>query len=323
MLHYFTIILICTIFFSFLITKILIPQLIKVGITGQDLSKQNKPEIAEMGGIGIITGFSIGVIIAIFFNTFLGFNFDLNFILAALIAIFILTFIGFIDDLLDIPQVIKAFLPFFAAVPLIAVKAAGSTSMHIPFFGIVDFGIFYFFVLIPAGIAVSANLTNMLAGFNGLEAGMGIILALASTIVAFHVKSTEALILYISLFGALFGFIIHNKYPSKIFPGDVGTLIIGATIAAGAIIGNFESIAALFMSLYIVDFFIKLRNGFPKTPGVIKNEKLYAPENKIRGLVQLPMVLLKGIKEQDLVLLFISAQITVSIIVLIVFNMGM
>ncbi|MEW6528651.1 MAG: hypothetical protein AB1391_02065 [Candidatus Micrarchaeota archaeon] len=323
MLHYFTIILICTIFFSFLITKILIPQLIRVGITGQDLSKQNKPEIAEMGGIGIIAGFSIGVIIAIFFNTFLGFNFDLNFILAALIAIFILTFIGFIDDLLDIPQMIKAFLPLFAAVPLIAVKAAGSTSMHIPFFGIVDFGIFYFFVLIPAGIAVSANLTNMLAGFNGLEAGMGIILALASTIVAFHVKSTEALILYISLFGALFGFIIHNKYPSKIFPGDVGTLIIGATIAAGAIIGNFESIAALFMSLYIVDFFIKLRNGFPKTPGVIKNEKLYAPENKIRGLVQLPMVLLKGIKEQDLVLLFISAQITVSIIVLVVFNMGM
>ncbi len=319
MIYYFGLILAYAFFFSYLTVKLIIPRLIKVGITGQDLSKPNKPKIAEMGGIGIVIGFSIGVLLAIFFNTFLDFNFNLIFVLSALISIFILAFIGLVDDLLDIPQIIKAFLPLLAAIPLIAVKAAGSTIMYVPLIGVADFGVFYLFILIPIGITVSSNLTNMFAGFNGMEAGLGIVIVLTLAIVALHTKSVEAFILYISLFGALFGFLIHNKYPSKIFPGDIGTLIIGATIAVGAIIGNFESIAALLMCLYVIDFFIKLINKFPKTPGIIRNGKLYAPENRIRGLVHVPMIILNGINEQKLVFLFIIAQTIISIIVLFFF----
>lgn len=319
MLAYLAAMLASSAIFSYAAVKLLIPRLVKAGITGQDMSKPGKPEVAEMGGIGIVAGLSLGVLVAVFFSTFLGFSFNLTFVLSALISIFILAFIGFVDDLLDIPQAVKAFLPLLAGIPLMAVRAAGSTAMSIPFLGTVDLGVIYLFILIPMGIAVSSNLTNMLAGFNGMEAGMGIVLLIAGSLIAFHVGSAEALVLYVPLLGALIGFLMHNRYPAKVFPGDVGTLIIGATLAAGAIIGNFESFAAMLMSLYVVDFFIKAANRFPKTPGALKDGKLYAPGDKIRGLVHVPMKILDGISEQRLALLFIISQEIVAIIALLVF----
>lgn len=305
--------------FSMLVLKFLIPRLFEKGIVGTDVNKQHRPQVAEMGGIGIVAGFALGVLLAVFFHTFLGFGFELDFVLAALLSIFMLAFIGFVDDLLSIPQAVKAFLPLLAGIPLIAVRAAGSTAMNVPFFGIVDFGLVYLFILIPVGIAVASNLTNMLAGFNGMEAGMGVVLILAGAIAAFSANSVEALVLYVPLAGALLGFLYYNRYPSKVFPGDIGTLVIGATLAAGAIIGNFESIAAALMALYVVDFFVKAKSGFPHTPGKFRDGKLYAPGNRIRGLVHVLMRVFNGIGEPELVLAFVIIQGAVAAAVLAVF----
>lgn len=306
--------------FSYLLLAAIIQRLKKLGISGQDVNKAGKPKVAEMGGIGIVAGMVLGVLALIFFNTFMGFAFGLDFVLAALVSIFALAFIGFVDDILDIPQAVKALLPLLAGIPLIALRAAGSTAMDIPFGGVVDLGLAYLFVLIPVGIAVSSNLTNMLAGFNGMEAGMGIMMLLAGSIVAYSIGSVNALVLYVPLMGALLGFLLHNFYPARVFPGDVGTFIIGGTLACGAIIGNFESIAALLMGLYVLDFFIKAANGFPKTPGAIKEGKLYAPRGRITGLVHVPMKALGGIGERELVLLFIFAQALVGALVLLSFH---
>lgn len=305
--------------FSALVLKFLIPRLFEKGIVGTDVNKKRKPQVAEMGGIGIVSGFAFGVLLAVFFHTFVGLDFRLDFALAALISIFILAFVGFVDDLLDIPQAVKAFLPLLAGIPLIAVRAAGSTAMSIPFFGTIDFGLVYLFILIPVGIAVASNLTNMLAGFNGMEAGMGMVLLLAASLAALNAGSVEALVIYVPMLGALAGFFILNKYPARVFPGDIGTLVIGATLAAGAIIGNFESIAALLMALYVADFFVKAKSGFPHTPGQFRAGKLYAPKNEIRGLVHVPMRVFNGIGEQELVLILIIAQEIVALLVLIAF----
>lgn len=307
--------------FSVLVLKFLIPRLFEKGIVGTDVNKQHRPQVAEMGGIGIVAGFALGVLLAVFFHTFLGFGFELDFVLAALLSIFMLAFIGFVDDLLDIPQAVKAFLPLLAGIPLIAVRAAGSTAMHIPFFGIVDFGLVYLFILIPVGIAVASNLTNMLAGFNGMEAGMGIIMLLAASLVALNVHSSEALVIYVPLIGALAGFLFLNWHPAKVFPGDVATLVIGAALAAGAIIGNFEAIAALLLLPYVADFFIKAKNGFPSSKwwGESKEGKLYPLENRVRGLAQLVMKMANGISEPDLVLTFIIMEEVVGIAVLVLF----
>lgn len=307
--------------FSYLVLRLLIPKLAKAGIVGNDVNKPGRPQVAEMGGIGIVAGFALGVLLAVFFNTFMGFAFNLDFVLAALISVFALAFIGFVDDLLDIPQAVKAFLPLVAGIPLIAARAAGSTAMHIPFLGAVDLGAVYLFILIPVGIAVASNLTNMFAGFNGMEAGMGIIMLLAASLVALNVHSSEALVIYVPLMGALAGFLFLNWHPAKVFPGDVATLVIGAALAAGAIIGNFEAIAALLLLPYVADFFIKAKNGFPSSKwwGEFRGGKLYPLGNRVRGLAQLVMKMANGISEPDLVLTFIIMEEIVGMAVLVLF----
>lgn len=96
------------ILFSFLVTlalsKVLIPRLKRFGIIGNDVNKPDKPEVAEMGGIAIVAGFTAGILLAIIFNTFFGFEFQLVPLLAGIITIQSLAFIGIVDDLVDIPS---------------------------------------------------------------------------------------------------------------------------------------------------------------------------------------------------------------------------
>ncbi|MFA5050129.1 MAG: hypothetical protein WC501_03920 [Candidatus Micrarchaeia archaeon] len=303
---------------TFIFSHFLIPRLKRFGIIGKDVNKPGNPEVAEMGGFAIVAGFSAGVFLAVFFNTFFGFHFNLIFILASLLTVYVISFIGILDDLLDIPQWLKAIVPLFAAVPLIAVEAVGNTSMFIPFFGEIEFGIFYILLLIPLGVAVSSNLTNMLAGFNGMEAGMGIVIFSFASILAYISGNTEPLILFIPIIGALLAFSYFNWYPAKVFPGDIGNLTIGGILACGVIIGNMESIGAMLLILYVLDFFIKLYNKFPSKNwwGEYRDGKLYPPENKVRGLAQFIMKKFNGISEKNLTLVFIFLQIFVGLFVL-------
>lgn len=326
---------------SYLFSYFLVPRLKRAGITGNDVNKPDKPEVAEMGGFSIIAGFTAGVLLAVFFNVFFSYNFDLIRVLAALITIHSIAFIGVVDDLISIPQRVKAFLPLFAAIPLVAVKAAGSTAIMLPFIGVVDFGLLYIIALIPLGVAVASNLTNMLAGFNGMEVGMGSVIFAAMALLAFNNGSVEMLVLFVPMLGALLGFLPFNLFPARVFPGDVGNLSIGAVLAAGVIIGNMEGAGAFILSLYIIDFFIKLKNRFPsrdwwgeirtekgaKAGGSVKPEsgvigsgvKLYPVGGKVRGFAQLVMKLHNGITEKRLVACFVAMQIVVAMLVLLAY----
>jgi len=305
---------------SFLVTLgftgLLIPRLARAGITGMDENKSGGPAIPEMGGIAIVAGFSAGMLLAIFFNSFAGFGFNLVTVLAAIITIHAIAFIGMVDDLVTIPQWLKAILPLFAAVPLVVVKAAGSTAMMLPLIGAVDFGVLYLFVLVPVAIAVCSNLTNMLAGFNGMETGMAAVMFAALSILALSHGQTEMSIITLSMLGALVAFFYFNKYPAKVFPGDVGNLTIGVAVASAVIIGNLESAGVILMMPYIADFFVKLKNRFPHTHQELKRGKLYPKEGKMRGLVHVVMKAFNGITERNLVLFFIAVELVFAAIAL-------
>jgi UDP-N-acetylglucosamine--dolichyl-phosphate N-acetylglucosaminephosphotransferase len=305
---------------SLTLTLFLIPRLRKVGMVGHDVNKPERPEVAEMGGLAIIAGVSSGMLLAIFLQTFMGLEFNLIFVMAALITIHSIALIGLSDDLIDIPQAVKALLPLFAAIPLVVVKAVGSTSIMLPFLGMVDLGLIYILVLIPIGIAVSSNLTNMLAGFNGMEAGMGMVMFGALSILALRLGKSEMLIISLSMLGALLGFYWFNRYPSKAFPGDVGNLAIGGTLAAAVIIGNLESAGAILVVPYVIDFFIKALNRFPSRGwnGTYRDGRLYSPKHPI-SFAQTVMKAAGGISERNLVAVFIGMEAVFAAIVLVLF----
>ncbi|RLE37675.1 hypothetical protein DRJ17_06075 [Candidatus Woesearchaeota archaeon] len=304
---------------GFFITLVVAPSVIKkekqAGIVGKDVHKPNKPEVANMGGLSVAIGFCAAILLAIALNTFFELEFNLIFVMAGLITILIINLMGVFDDLFKIRQSVKAVLPLFAAIPLIAVSV-GTTTMGIPFIGPVDFGIFYVLALVPLGVAVASNLTNMLAGFNGNEVGMGIIIFLTASYIAFINNQIDALIISLAMLGSLIAFLKFNWYPAKAFPGDVLNLMIGCTLAVVVIIGNFETVGFILMLPYVIDWFIKAKNGFPKTFAIFnsKDGKLYVPKGKIRGLADLILTKTNGMTERNLTITLIGIEIIFAVI---------
>jgi UDP-N-acetylglucosamine--dolichyl-phosphate N-acetylglucosaminephosphotransferase len=277
-----------------------------------------------MGGLTILSGTIAGILLAVALFTFFNiWNLSLKELFAAMCTILIMAIIGIFDDLFDLKHFPKMLLPLFAALPLAAISA-GTTSMNIPFIGVIDFGVFYALVLIPIAITGCSNITNMLAGFNGMEAGMGILACGSLSIIALYSGNTTSAVILISTLFALAAFLKYNWYPSKIFIGDCGNLSIGAIIAASVIIGNFESFGVIVMIPYIADFFIKAVNKFPSRGwGGVYNpsdNKLYVPEGKNPlSLCQWIMKIFNGISEKNLTLTLIAMEAVFAIIALAVY----
>ncbi len=292
----------------------MIPRLKAAGMSGKDVNKPSTPEVAEMGGLSILFAILVSALFVIALDSFqlveIG---SIMPIVVVLLSISFVGFVGIIDDLISMPQAVKALLPIIGSFPLVALKIAGSTFVSIPLLGTVDFGIFYFLAIIPLSITVSANLTNMLAGFNGLEYGMAIPMYAAALLLGLHTGSAVIVVFSTSMLGASAGFLVFN-FSGKVFPGDIGTLLIGALLASILIAGNLESYAAVF-AIYILEFIIKAANGFPSKgwAGTYKDGKLHC--EKAVSLPQLVMKKTGGISERSLVLLFIGAQAIVCIAV--------
>lgn len=268
---------------SFLVTPKLIKFLESIGMVGTDLQKTNKPKIAEMGGPAIIAGFLAGMFLFIWLNVFvfseLLFSRDLLAgIFAGMSTIMLIMVIGMFDDMTalqrrnegrkgfekykrtGLKQWQKPLLTLPAAIPLMAIMA-GDSSMSIPLLGVIDFGILYPLLLVPAGIVGASNAVNMLAGFNGLEAGMGFVTLMSMGIFGYANGEIAAASIAFTMAAAVLAFLFYNWYPARIMPGDSFVYALGATIAVVAIIGNMEKFAIYIFAPWIIELLLKLRSG--------------------------------------------------------------
>ena len=222
---------------------------------GKDLNKPGRPLVPEMGGLGVILGFYVGVGILVVFA-----NEDVSepiFYYGSLVAVLGAGVVGLMDDMFGLRRRMKALLPFLLALPFgAAVYAARDTYI----LG-VDLGP-VIVLAVPFAITSAANAANMLEGFNGLGAGMGLIMCLALVALAFVTGETQGLFLTFPLLGALAAFLWFNKYPAKVFPGDSMTLFMGAAIAAAAIISKQKTLGALLFLPMIVEVVLKVRGRF-------------------------------------------------------------
>ncbi|MBD3387508.1 MAG: glycosyl transferase family 4 [Candidatus Altiarchaeales archaeon] len=302
---------------TYMMVPWLIPRLLKAGIKGRDMNKEGDVVVPEMGGFAIIGGFVVGVLLAIALTTFnlVDVGMDLSLVLASLSTILIMALIGVIDDLFLMTQKVKALLPVFAALPLVAVKA-GVTSMEFPLVGVVDFGILYPLLLVPIAITGAANATNMLAGFNGLEAGLGAIMCLTVGSIGWYFGRVEAVVLSLAMLGALFAFLSYNWYPAKILIGDIGTLSIGAVVASSVIVGNLESVGIILMMPFFAELFLKARSGFQADSWCeVKDGKLFCEKKSERyGWGRLLMYYYGGASEVKIVFTILIVEILIALI---------
>jgi len=313
------------------------------GIVGLDLQKKNRPKLPTSGGICVAFGILSGLLSYIGLHTFVpGSEIDVIPLLAVTSSILIVMFVGLLDDLnvsskavktkegydvrVGFPQWIKPLLTLPAAIPLMVISA-GETSMAIPFIGRVHFGILFPLLLIPIGMVGASNAVNLLAGFNGLEAGMGIVYFLGLGIFSLQHNSAgsdvvNGSVVFLAAFAALAGFIRYNWYPARILPGDSLTYLLGSMVAAGVIVGNMERSGILVMLSFIIEFFLKLRVKFKATClGKLREDgKLDPPYGrKIYSWTHLLMNI-RSMTEKQVTITLILIQLGFTIIMFLPFN---
>ena len=283
---------------AFLSVYFLIPWAIKylkqIGLVVKDQHKEGKPLIPISGGIVVFLGIFFGIMFTVFTQTFYYHSTNrLIDLLAFSSSIFLITFVGFVDDLLirkdkessfGLKQWQKPLLTVVAAVPLMVINA-GQTYISLPFFGGFDVGILYPLLLIPVGVVGASNMINLLGGFNGLEAGLGLIYIGNLSIFAWYIGSPNAAIIGLVTCGALLAFLLFNTPPAKIFPGDSLTYLLGGVLVSMAIIGNIERAALIVSIPFFIEFILKLRGKLKKQSyGTIKDGKIHSLYDKIYSI---------------------------------------
>lgn len=287
---------------TFLITPYWIRRAKRAGLCGKDMHKLDRTEVAEMGGIVVLIGFLAGILFYIGIKTFLYNNKTTVLQIMALLATtLIVAIIGIIDDILGwrigLRQWQKPVLVLFAALPMMVIKT-GYWQMSLPLIGTLDLRMIYPLIVVPAAIIGAANGFNMLAGYNGLEAGMGIIILSCLGLVSWwRGLSWVSMIAFCMVF-ALLAFLYYNKYPSRIFPGDTLTYVTGAVIACVSILGRMEKIGAFLFIPYFIELVLKARGGLKKESYAKLNSDgtLDMPYNKIYGLEHFFIKIIKSIK---------------------------
>jgi UDP-N-acetylglucosamine--dolichyl-phosphate N-acetylglucosaminephosphotransferase len=322
-----------TIFISFFCTYLIIPFWIKkakqIGLVWEDMNKPKKEKnVAGSGGIIVVIGAVIGIFLYIAIQTFYfkssdGISIS---IFALLSTLLLVSGIGLIDDLFGwkkggLSKRSRIILILFSAVPLMVINAGESIILG------VNFGIWYPLLIIPLGVLGATTTFNFLAGFNGLETSQGIIILSALAIVTYVTGASWLSVVALCLVASLIAFYIFNSNPAKVFPGDVLTYGVGASIAVIAILGNAEKIALFFFIPYIIEAVLKLRGKLKKQSFGKPNKdgSLEMPYNKIYGLEHLAIFILKKIKpskkvyENDVVYLINGFQILIIILGFVLF----
>ncbi len=246
--------LIVSVLLSFVVTFAATPSLITrmkaAGVSGTDVHKADKPQISEMGGFAIYAGFATSLILA----AFLGLSLEL--ILVSLLVVALSAMIGALDDVMHLGAKEKPLLGYFAGIPLI-LAAGGDPFLVVPLLGTLWLGLAWI-PIVPFAVTAGANAVNTFAGFNGMEIGCGAIVTFCLLIVGGVLLSPTGgiggLLILAALLGALVGFFPYNRYPARIFTGDVGTLCIGSAIAVGAIALKIEVFAVIAALPYIINY---------------------------------------------------------------------
>jgi UDP-N-acetylglucosamine--dolichyl-phosphate N-acetylglucosaminephosphotransferase len=301
-----------------LITPRVIPKLKGRGIVRIDVHKPNKLNIPNMGGIVLVAGYFAGILwmMASFPNFFIESA-------GASSTILMISMIGMIDDILDLGQSVKAFLPAVASIPLI-MTVTMDRVMLIPFFGYVKFGIYYPLVMVPIGVVAAANLINILGGYNGLEAGMSLIAITSLFLSSLILGSIKGTVILSPMIGALAAFLFFNYYPAKILIGNSGTYAIGAVIAAGVILGDMESLGIACLIPYIMEFFIKAKGRFRGQclSMLNKDGTLSPPNGKCESIIHL-VLRVKRFKETDLVKFFYFIEAIFGVVAIVIARLNL
>lgn len=322
---------------GFLTTLFIMPYWIRktnqINLLWDDMNKYSSKKVAGSGGIVAILGFLVATLSFVAYRTFyIKDNTYLIETFSLLLVITILAGVGVVDDVLGwhrggLSRRSRIIMMLIASIPMMAINA-GKHLISIPLIGQIDLGTIYPLVLIPLAVVGATTTYNFLAGFNGLEAGQGIIILTALSIVAYLGGNSWLSVISLCMVASLLAFMLYNFYPASVFPGNSLTYSIGGLIAVVSILGDFEKVAFFFFIPYIIETALKSRGalrkhsfGFPQSDNTLRLRY-----DKIYGLEHLAIWVLNssgiGATEKKVVYTIYLFQIIVIIVGFVIFREG-
>ncbi|MCP8318377.1 MAG: UDP-N-acetylglucosamine-1-phosphate transferase [Candidatus Methylarchaceae archaeon HK01B] len=288
---------------TYLLTLALVKTLPKKGSVVEDHHKQGKPKVAWPGGPAIL--FSLVIVESILYLIY-G---DLRILSIALVTI-IAGSIGLIDDRMKFNRgIIKPGLLILASLPILLLRTYNFHPIF-PIFGSVRLSIIYP-ILVLLAVPIVSNATNMIDVLNGALSGFMVITTIP-LIFALALRPDHAIMVAaIPLIASSLAFYIFHKHPSKIFPGDSGSLALGAMFCAIAIVGRVEIVAIIailpailnsFFILSSIKGFIEHRNIKTRPTILLPDSRLAASENPSAPATLVRMILIGGpLSEREVV----------------------
>lgn len=171
--------------------------------------------------------------------------------------------IGFIDDFLIVlrnnnaglsprQKLISQFILAFILVTYRYFQNNG--GLYVPWGSenLFNLGMLYipFITFVIVGTVNSVNLTD---GLDGLASGVTFIVMIFLGIISNWVNQYETYMFSIILAGACLGFLIHNKYPARVFMGDTGSLALGGAVSGVTLLLDLPLIIPLIGGIYLIE----------------------------------------------------------------------
>ena len=215
---------------------------------------QAKSGTPTMGGIMMILAITVATLCAAPLNA------------GVLLALFVMLghfVIGFIDDYIKVvkkrnlglkarQKLLGQFL-MAAVVIYVGVHMLGlTTELWIPFAGNVDLGILYY-ILVFFVLVGTTNAVNLTDGLDGLAAGTVAVASIAYLFVCVHFGKADLAVFCAAVAAACIAFLRFNAHPAKVFMGDTGSLALGGTLAAVAILTKTEILLIVIGGVFVIE----------------------------------------------------------------------
>ena len=207
-------------------------------------AKQGTP---TMGGMLFIIGSLAAALLAIIAGQFLlpvkvfsGTSLTLTKLFGGMLLALCCGAIGFVDDYIKVVKKrnlgLTASQKLFAQLLVaagyaISLYMAGGSRFYIPFFGLVDWGIWFVPFCMFVVVAMT-NATNLTDGIDGLCGTVSFVATLFFLVLAGMLEYVGQGLLAAAFAGSLAGFLVWNLHPAKVFMGDTGSLFIGGLLCA-------------------------------------------------------------------------------------------
>lgn len=232
----------------FFITPPFIEYLSRKGRVVVDYHKPGKPMVPRPAGPVLLIGIVISEIILYFLIL------DVK-IISILLTTIIAFIIGYIDDLKAMPGWFKPAALILAAIPIIVLGTHGN------YLGLIFDSAFIpilYILLILSIIPIVGNTINSIDVFNGVASGFIIITMIPLLVSVILFSNTNVFLIGLPLLFGCIAMYQYHKFPSKIFLGDSGTLLLGSMYAGISIVGNSEIIGVIALLPAVMNSFLFL-----------------------------------------------------------------